>query len=185
MQHDTQTRPDPAADPGRQQWQQTPHRRSDLPYKQAWLAGFLSGIFPGVGQLYVGYYRQAITVGVIFIALITGVSSEAVPGLEPFFGMSIGFCWLFGIIDASRRAQAINRALDGYGDQPLPADMELPGGGGSTAGGAALVVLGVVLVANTAFDVSLDWLQDWWPLVLVGFGAWLMVKARQDKDAAK
>ena len=63
----------------------------------------------------------------------------------------------------------------------LPDDFEAPGLGGSLAGGAALVVIGLVLLSNTAFGASLDWLEDWWPVALVGFGGYLVYKAMQDK----
>lgn len=162
-------------------YQQPETRRRDLPYKLPWLAGFLSGIFPGIGQVYVGYYRQGITIALIFIGLITALATGDMSGLEPLFGMSLGFTWLYNIIDAARRAQAVNRALDGYGDQTVPEDMPLPGSGGSVVGGTALIVLGVVLVARTRFDLDMSWLADWWPLALVGLGAWLILKARTEK----
>jgi hypothetical protein len=33
------------------------------------------------------------------------------------------------------------------------------------------------------FDVPLDWLAQWWPLGLVGSGAWLVVADRRAKAA--
>jgi len=158
-------------------------RRRDLPYKIPFLAGFLSGIFPGVGQLYVGYYRHALTLALIFAGIITVLAGGEVKGLEPLFGLGIGFVWIYGIIDGVRRAQAVNRALDGYGSDALPETVDLPSSGGSLAGGLLLVVLGLVLVAHTRFDFDLEWLEEWWPLGLVGCGIWLIWKARQEKAA--
>jgi TM2 domain-containing membrane protein YozV len=155
-------------------------RRRDLPYKVPFLAGFLSGFFPGVGQLYVGYYRQGITLAILFAGIITILASNGLTGLEPFLGITLGFCWLYGIIDATRRAQAVNRALDGFGQEPLPEDFALPGGG-SVFGGSVLVILGVVLLLHTRFGMSLDWVADWWPLFLVAVGAWLIRQARREK----
>ncbi|MDY0110966.1 MAG: DUF5668 domain-containing protein [Candidatus Krumholzibacteria bacterium] len=158
-------------------------RRRDLPYKVPFLAGFLSGIFPGVGQLYVGYYRQGITLGILFAGIITILAAGEVSPLEPFLGITLGFCWLYGIIDAARRAQAVNRALDGFGQEPLPEDFALPGGG-SMFGGSVLVILGVIMLLHTRFDVSLEWLEEWWPLLLVAVGGWLIWQARKDSKTA-
>jgi hypothetical protein len=157
--------------------------RRNLPYKLPWLAGFLSGIFPGIGQIYVGYYRHGITFGLVFAGIITALSSGDSSGLEPLFGLSLGFIWLYGIIDAARRAQAVNRALDGYGNQPVPDDLPLPGSGGSFTGGVVLIVLGLLLLGDLKFGLSLEWLADWWPLGLVGLGGWLVWKARTEKAA--
>jgi hypothetical protein len=175
--------PAPAAYRGEPRYEVPPQRRRDLPYKQGWLAGLLSGLFPGLGQVYVGYYRHGIVIATIFVVIITGLAGGDLDGLEPLLGMSIGFTWLYGIVDAARRAQAVNRALDGMAGHELPEDMELPGAGGSMVGGVLLVILGIILVAHTRFDVDMEWLADWWPLALIGFGGWLIYKARAEKSA--
>ncbi len=160
----------------------TAARRRDLPYKVPFLAGFLSGFFPGVGQLYVGYYRQGITLAILFAGIITLLAGGNVSPLEPFLGITLGFCWLYGIIDAARRAQAVNRHLDGFGDEPLPADYAAPEGG-SVFGGAVLVILGVVALLHTRFGLSLDWLADWWPVALIAVGAWLIRQSRKERKS--
>ena len=176
--------PAPAPTPPPVQYQAPqPQRRRDLPYKQGWLAGLLSGLFPGLGQVYVGYNRHGITIAVVFVVIIASLAGGDLEGMEPLLGMSLGFIWFYGIIDAARRAQAVNRALDGYGQQAAPEDMKLPGTGGSMAGGIFLVIFGVILVAHTRFDADMTWLRDWWPLALVGLGGWLMYKARSEKAA--
>ncbi len=158
--------------------------RRDLPFKLPWLAGFLSGLFPGIGQVYVGYYRQGITFAIVFIGLITVLAQGDMNGLEPLFGLSMGFVWLYGIIDAARRAQAVNRALEGYGPEGVPEDMPLPGSGGSFGGGVALIVVGLLLLMNLKFDMDMAWLAEWWPLGLIGFGGWLVWKARTEKASS-
>lgn len=154
--------------------------RRDLPYKMPVLAGFLSGFFPGVGQLYVGYYRDGITLAILFAGIITLLAGGDLSPLVPFFAITLGFIWLYGIIDAVRRAQAVNRYLDGCGQEPLPENLAALGGG-SLFGGAVLVVLGVITLLHTRFDVDMLWLADWWPLILIGLGAWLIWKARRDQ----
>jgi hypothetical protein len=156
-------------------------RRRDLPYKVPFLAGFLSGILPGLGQVYVGYYQAGIVLGAVFAGVITLLSSGDLDGLEPFFGIMLGFTWIYGIIDAARRAQAVNLALDGHGDEPLPQNLTLPTVGGSRTGGVILVVVGSLLVLYTGFDVELAWVEDWWPLALIGLGGWLIYKSRREE----
>ena len=56
--------------------------------------------------------------------------------------------------------------------------------GSVPGGGVALIALGVVLLSNTLLGFSLDWLASWWPLGLVALGAWLVVKARQERRDA-
>jgi hypothetical protein len=158
-------------------------RRRELPYKVPVLAGFLSGFFPGIGQLYVGYYRDGIFLGMLFAGIITLLASGDVTPLEPFLGISLGFIWLYGIIDAVRRAQAVNRHLDGHGHEPRPAEI---GGlaSGSVFGGSVLVLLGLVILLHTRLGVDMLWLADWWPLILVGVGGWLIWQARRDRTSA-
>lgn len=157
-------------------------RRRDLPYKVPFLAGFLSGFFPGIGQLYVGFYHHGIFLGMLFAGIITLLAAGDVRPLEPFLGISLGFIWLYGIIDAVRRAQAVNRHLDGYGEEPLPA--VIGGlGNGSVFGGAVLVLLGLVILLHTRFGLDMLWLADWWPLLLIGAGGWLIWQARRDRKS--
>jgi len=82
-----------------------------------------------------------------------------------------------------RRAAFYNLALDGVEGIELPDDMnfELPSFGGSIAGGVALMVLGGILLSNTLFDFSLAWVEDLWPVAPIVFGAYLVVKARQER----
>lgn len=60
---------------------------------------------------------------------------------------------------------------------------DLPDVGGSRFGGIALLVIGIVGLSNTVLDVSLDWLEDWWPAALIIIGGWILYRSRQ--EAAK
>jgi hypothetical protein len=62
-------------------------------------------------------------------------------------------------------------------------NLAVPSFGGSFAGGLALMGLGVVLLANTRFGVSLDWIEEWWPAAPILLGAYLIVKAIQDRTS--
>ena len=63
------------------------------------------------------------------------------------------------------------------GDSPRQA-------GGSMAGGVALIVIGGLLFANTALGMSLDWLEQGWPMGLVLLGAYLVYASAAAKRTA-
>jgi hypothetical protein len=159
-----------------------PVRRRDLPYKIPTLAGVLSGLMPGLGQVYVGYFQLGITIGLIFAGCITVLSSGAAEGIEPLFGISLAFTYLFGIVDAARRATMYNRYLEGLGGEDVLPELASLGWGGSRAGGILLILVGLLLSAKTMLDIDMEWLSDVWPLGLIGLGVWLFLKARRTVD---
>jgi len=172
--------PNPGAPPPPPSWP-TPPRPADANLKAPVLAGFLSAIFPGLGQIYVGYYQRGATFTLTMAAIITTLAGNLMHGLEPLLGIAIGFTWFLGIIDANRLANLYNQALQGRTAMDLPDGFQLPRERGSYAGGAVLVALGLLLFLNRNFDFSLEWLEDWWPLGVMGLGIWLIVKARQGR----
>lgn len=151
--------------------------------KSPFLAGLLSAV-PGLGQVYVGYYQRGFIHALVVAALIALLSSEALDALIPLGAIFLGFFWLYNIIDAGRRASLYNQALAGVADIELPEDFKMPGFRGSVAGGLAIAAAGVILLLHTRFDVSLAWLEEWWPAGLVLFGAYLVWKAWQDRPKA-
>lgn len=148
--------------------------------KKPFLATVLSAV-PGLGQVYVGYYKQGFTNAITVALLISFLTLEIRP-LMPLAAIFLGFFWLYNIVDAGRRASLYNQALAGGGDIDLPENFEAPSLGGSMAGGAALILIGLILLSNTALGASLEWLENWWPVALVGFGGYLVYKAMQDKS---
>ena len=42
--------------------------------------------------------------------------------------------------------------------------------------------MGLILLANTRFGVSLDWIEDWWPVAIIAFGGYLAYRAVQEKS---
>ncbi len=158
-----------------------PSRPADVTLKAPVLAGFLSAIFPGLGQIYVGYYQRGATFTLTVAAIITTLAGGLMHGMEPLLGIAIGFTWFLGIIDANRLANLYNQAMQGRSGLNLPEGFQLPRERGSYAGGAVLVVLGLLLFLNRKFDFSLEWLEDWWPLGVMGLGIWLIVKARRGR----
>jgi hypothetical protein len=155
---------------------------SDSRRKSPFLACVLSAM-PGLGQVYVGYYQRGFINAAVAATLITLLASGRVIPLIPLLGMFLAFFWLYNVIDAGRRASLYNEALAGRTDIELPQDLKTPGLGGSLIGGIAVAVFGFVLLLHTRFDMSLDWVDEWWPVALIGFGAYLVYKARQEKNA--
>jgi hypothetical protein len=160
-----------------------PPRLVDANLKSPVLAGFLSAIFPGLGQIYVGYYQRGATFALTEAAIISVLAGGLMHGLEPLLGIAIGFVWFLGIIDANRLANLYNQAMQGRSGLNLPEGFQLPRERGSYMGGAVLVVLGLLLFLNRNYDFSLEWLEDWWPLGVMGLGIWLIVKARRGRTS--
>ena len=162
-----QAGPRPPVAAGRRDFYDDPRRKSPV------LALVLS-LMPGLGQVYVGYYQQGFTNVLVAASIIAVLSSNMAGGAEPLLGIFLGFFWLYNIVDAWRRATFYNNALAGIGPAAMPEDFTVPGSRGTLAGGAALVLVGVIALSHTLFGMPLDWLQKWWPLALIGVGGWLI-----------
>jgi hypothetical protein len=135
--------------------------------KSAVLAGFLSAFMPGAGQAYIGYYASGFINIAVVAALISMLNSNAVRGLEPFFGLFLAFFWIFNIIDSVRKAKLYNLHQIGAAETPAPTDSPL-------FGGVALVILGLILTLAITFDLDMYWLEDVWPLFVLALGIYLL-----------
>ena len=147
------------------------------------LACILS-IVPGLGQIYIGYYGlgflHAIVASTVFSILASGPTLEIFPMLIIF----LIFFMLYNIVDAGRRASLYNLAMAGVPGVDLPQPLRVPRFGGSIFGGAVLIVAGFALLMHTKFEFSLDWIEEWWPVAPMIFGAYLIYRAIQDRAAA-
>jgi hypothetical protein len=159
----------PAQPAARRDYFDDPRRKSPV------LALVLSAM-PGLGQIYVGYYQQGFTNALVIAGIIGMLNSDVVRGGgEALFGIFLAFFWMYNVIDAWRRAVFYNNALAGIGPAELPDDsFAMTLGRGSLAGGLLLIVAGGVLLSHTLFNVPLEWLEKWWPMALIGAGAWLI-----------
>jgi hypothetical protein len=167
----------PPAGTGRRDFFDDPRRKSPV------LALVLS-LMPGVGQIYVGYYQQGFANALIVASIIALLNSNLVGHAEPLFGIFLAFFWLFNVVDAWRRATFYNNALAGIGPATLPDDFAVTSGRGSLAGGVALVLVGALALSHTLFGVPLDWIEKWWPVALIGVGAWLIYPTLSAKKKA-
>jgi len=113
---------------------------ADSRRKSPFLACLLSA-FPGLGQVYVGYYQRGFIHVAVVAVLITLLANDLGP-LIPLAGIFLAFFWLYNVIDAGRRAALYNEVLDGRTDIELPQDLKTPAIGGSGMGGALVGLVG-------------------------------------------
>jgi hypothetical protein len=135
---------------------------------------------PGLGQVYVGYYRRGFIHAAVIASIITLLASGIGP-MTPLFALFMAFFWLYNIIDAGRRAGFYNHAMAGGETMDMPSDFPTPGMGGSIIGGLILIGAGGIFLSHTVWDISLTWMEDWWPAGLILFGVYLMGKAIFDR----
>lgn len=156
----------------------------DDPRKKSVMLAILLSAMPGLGQVYVGYYDFAFRNILVVCSLIAILTSGTAHRLGPVVALFLAFYWLHNLVDAGRRASFYNQALAGLRPMDLPEDSKAPQPMGSLAAGVLLIGVGLVLFLNTMFYLSLDWLARWWPLGLVGVGAWLIFADRRAKASA-
>lgn len=155
-------------------------KRSRLEPKSTVLAGFLSA-FPGLGQVYVGYYKHGFINILVFAGCITVIVNSNNDIFLPLIPLFIFFFWAYNIIDAIRKAHAYNRILAGGTLDLIPEEGLTPGISGSLPGGTFLILAGLAALSYTAFDIPLDWLEKWWPIIPVAFGGYLIFLDRKEK----
>ena len=163
---------------GRPAWQHYSDQRFDPRHKSPALAAVLS-VFPGLGQLYIGYYVRGFAIAAVFLMLVMISASNRDP-VGPVMAMFAMFFWGFNIIDAGRMAALYNHFTAGADTIQMPQDFRLPKMGGSILGGAVLLAFGGIALSNTAFGYPLDWLEDWWPIFPLALGAYLLARGAMD-----
>ena len=154
-----------------------PNFNRKSPAMATWLS-----LMPGLGQIYVGYYQQGFINMFVVAGTISMLASSFIKGAEPFFGVFLSFFWIFQMIDANRRANHYNRVMEGLGGEEVPDGFSIPTSRGSMLGGAVLILIGVLFILDLNFDISMQWIENWWPLILVLVGVNLVYKARKNAD---
>src|SRR6202167_4906192 len=146
------------------------------------VAGILAGFFPfGVGAVYTGQYAKGLAHLVVMTLLIAGASASDHPhgeALGIICGLGIAFFYVYQIIDAVRSARAIQTA------QPVPDPFGLAAtfGGGAKietskipVGAIVLIGIGLLFLLHT-MGLTEFGLDRFWPLILIGLGAWLFAR---------
>jgi uncharacterized membrane protein HdeD (DUF308 family) len=104
----------------------------------------------------------------------------------PFPGILIPFWMVFSIIDATQQARAINATgapMPGILGEDKPVKVS-----GSLTAGILLVLIGGFLLLNNFVTIDLSFLNDWWPALLILFGAWQIFsywRAKQNATKAE
>jgi hypothetical protein len=143
------------------------------------VAGILAGFFPiGVGAVYTGQYTKGLTHLVIMVLLILGVSANLPWYMITVLGISIGFFYVYQIIDAIRSAKAIQMgepAPDPFGLAQTFGTGERLEGTKVPTGAAVLIGLGVLFLLHTAglFEIGMGLFVS---LILIFLGVWLFAK---------
>lgn len=170
---------EPAREAGRRAPAPTP--LADDPRRRSPALACMLSAMPGLGHVYLGYIRLGFVHAIVIATILTLMAAEALGPLITMASVFLAFFWLYGIIDAGRRATLINQALLGRLDLELPETVGEPGLRGSIPGGVAIIGVGVLLLSNTLFGVSLVWIEDWWPAAVIGFGLYLVYQAVRDR----
>ncbi|MGA2260613.1 MAG: DUF5668 domain-containing protein [Acidobacteriota bacterium] len=179
--NDAAARPYPQRD---MLWQRKPAYPEDPRFKSPALATFLS-LVPGLGQVYVGYYWQGFINIIVVGSLISMLAAEPPRvhwPLTPLLAFFLVFYWLYNLVDAARRASFYNQALSGIAVTELPQEFRMPESRGSLAAGVLLIVAGLVIASRTLLNIPLDWLQHWWPVAPILFGAYLVYQSIKERS---
>jgi hypothetical protein len=139
------------------------------------LAGVLSAM-PGVGHVYLGLYNRAVAFFAIWVMTIAVASRSNGP-----IGVVIPFWWFFVLIDAVRQAKAINAT--GVPESNIVSGEATLRAGGNLAFGVFLILFGAFFLLDRFVSIDLSFLLDWWPLLLVGFGAWQVFSYYKTKQS--
>ena len=120
-------------------------------------------MLPGAGHIYVGQARKGILLIILFACAIQLADHTA------FFGVMIPFIWLFGVIDAYRSAQEHNLLVETGRSLPKPAAFAF-----TRWWGWGLIGLGVVFFVDNFGWLNIEWIWNFWPLGLIGFGVYIL-----------
>lgn len=142
------------------------------------LAAAVLSALPGLGQVYVGYYQRGFVNIAVAATTIMMLNMRGFRGLEPLLGVFLAFFWIYNMIDATRCAQAVNRGVES-GVQPELPQLPAAVGGGSVFAGSLLVGIGLLILGRTVLGFSLEWLAEWWPILLIVFGVRMILTGRR------
>jgi hypothetical protein len=143
------------------------------------VAGILAGFFPfGVGAVYCSQYAKGLSHLLIFVLMIVGLSSDLPWFVNTVLGISLGFFYVYQIIDAVRTAKAIQLgqpAPDPFGLAQTFGVGERIDASKVPTGAVVLIALGVIFLLHTmhVFEFGID---RFWPLILIFLGVWLFAK---------
>jgi len=133
---------------------------------------FFLGLIPGVGAIYNGQYAKGLVHAIVWGLLMSIAQSRAAEGLEAIFVMLVIAWWAYMAFEAHRTAQKMQAGepvdeysslvpMRGRGDQ-------------APVAGAALVVLGILLLLHTLDLLDFERVARYWPVLLIALGVYLL-----------
>jgi hypothetical protein len=129
--------------------------------------------FPGLGHLYLGLYQRAFAVFISFVAAIWLSEHSSL-------GILVAGVVLFAFVDAYRQAQALNLGL--VAEPISPAAYGATVARSSRLGfGIFLLLAGLFLLYNQFYPVDFTFLEDWWPVLLMLAGVYMVLAHFRDK----
>ncbi|MEM6792752.1 MAG: hypothetical protein AAF725_02140 [Acidobacteriota bacterium] len=139
--------------------------------RSPFIAGMLSLFLPGMGNVYNGLAQRGLINFAIAVSLFFSAQASS-NGIElALLVPSMIFVWIFSVVDSVRQATLINY---GVTEADLPVENRAGrGSGGNIAAGAVLLFVGFYGLLE-AFGIDLSRLFDFWFLVPIGLGAWLV-----------
>jgi hypothetical protein len=131
---------------------------------------FFLGWIPGVGAIYNGQYAKGLVHAVVFGILCSILDSNP-RGLEVVFAMVLT-AWMFYMAFEAYHTARLRRAgepVDEYSSLiDLRSRSRVP------VAGIVLILLGVVLLLHTLGVLQMDYVVQYWPVLLIAAGAYLL-----------
>ncbi|MBD0325986.1 MAG: hypothetical protein ICV68_06130 [Pyrinomonadaceae bacterium] len=130
------------------------------------VSGLLSVLLPGLGAAYNGQTTKAVFHFALFASFF---QLSAMSNGAPFFVWGIVCTWLFATVDAYRTAQLIRAGLSPKEEEDAIARRLY---GNPLAWGVVLVILGLMLLLHTFFNIRLP-IREILPLALIALGVYM------------
>ena len=129
---------------------------------------FALGLIPGVGAICNGEYLKAVIHVLIFGFLVSLSGSSKVGSFEPLFGIMTAAFFCYMPLEAYHTAKrnALRAAGVPVKDRAVDKEQE------TLWTGVILTVMGCLLFVNEWVDGFLEGALKFWPVVLIGFGAY-------------
>ena len=126
------------------------------------------GLIPGLGAVYNGEYTKAIIHVAVWGGLFAIGLTGALGDLDALVWIAFGLVPVYMSLDAYRVARARRSGVVEPADAAT--DSRRP------VGALVLIGLGVLALLGNFGLIRGEWIERGWPLLLIGIGAWLLVK---------
>jgi len=126
------------------------------------------GLIPGVGAICNGEYLKAIVHVLIFGFLVSLAGSSKVGSFEPLFGVMTAAFFFYMPLEAYHTARRNALRASGFRVEAREANKQQE----NLWTGVILTVMGCLLFINEWVEGFLEGALRFWPVVLIGFGAY-------------